>query len=213
MMAQPLLDVRNLSVAFRQGERETVAVDDVSFTLERGRTLALVGESGSGKSVTALSVVRLLGFSGEAAGQVLFQGEDMLAASEGRLRDIRGAKITMVFQEPMTSLNPLHTIERQIGEIIELHGKPGADIRKSVIDLLNEVGIRDPESRLRAYPHQLSGGQRQRVMIAMALANRPELLIADEPTTALDVTVQAQILKLLKGRTGTHGHGAAVHHP
>jgi microcin C transport system ATP-binding protein len=122
----------------------------------------------------------------------------MLAVSEGRLREIRGAKITMVFQEPMTSLNPLHTIERQIGEIIELHGKPGADIRKSVIDLLNEVGIRDPESRLQAYPHQLSGGQRQRVMIAMALANRPELLIADEPTTALDVTVQAQILKLLK---------------
>jgi microcin C transport system ATP-binding protein len=197
-MPEPLLDVRNLSVFFRQGERETVAVDGVSFSLQRSRTLALVGESGSGKSVTALSVVQLLGFSGHASGQVLFQGEDMLAASEARLREIRGAKITMVFQEPMTSLNPLHTIERQIGEIIELHGKPGADIRKSVIDLLNEVGIRDPESRLRAYPHQLSGGQRQRVMIAMALANRPELLIADEPTTALDVTVQAQILKLLK---------------
>jgi microcin C transport system ATP-binding protein len=198
MMAQPLLEVRNLSVSFRQGERETVAVDDVSFTLERGRTLALVGESGSGKSVTALSVVRLLGFNGHASGEVLFQGEDMLAASERRLRHVRGAKITMVFQEPMTSLNPLHTIERQIGEIIELHGKPGADIRKCVVDLLNEVGIRDPESRLKAYPHQLSGGQRQRVMIATALANRPELLIADEPTTALDVTVQAQILKLLK---------------
>jgi microcin C transport system ATP-binding protein len=197
-MSEPLLDVRNLSVFFRQGERETVAVDGISFALERSRTLALVGESGSGKSVTALSVVQLLGFSGHASGQVLFQGEDMLAVSEARLREIRGAKITMVFQEPMTSLNPLHTIERQIGEIIELHGRPGADIRKSVIDLLNEVGIRDPESRLRAYPHQLSGGQRQRVMIAMALANRPELLIADEPTTALDVTVQAQILKLLK---------------
>jgi microcin C transport system ATP-binding protein len=197
-MPEPLLDVRNLSVFFRQGERETVAVDGISFALERSRTLALVGESGSGKSVTALSVVQLLGFSGHASGQVLFQGEDMLAVSEARLREIRGAKITMVFQEPMTSLNPLHTIERQIGEIIELHGKPGADIRKSVVDLLNEVGIRDPESRLRAYPHQLSGGQRQRVMIAMALANRPELLIADEPTTALDVTVQAQILKLLK---------------
>jgi microcin C transport system ATP-binding protein len=197
-MSEPLLEVRNLSVFFRQGERETVAVDGISFALERSRTLALVGESGSGKSVTALSVVQLLGFSGHASGQVLFQGEDMLAVSEGRLREIRGAKITMVFQEPMTSLNPLHTIERQIGEIIELHGKPGADIRKSVIDLLNEVGIRDPESRLQAYPHQLSGGQRQRVMIAMALANRPELLIADEPTTALDVTVQAQILKLLK---------------
>ncbi len=197
-MSGPLLDVRNLSVRFRQGEKETIAVEDVSFALERGRTLALVGESGSGKSVTALSVVRLLGLSGYAAGQVIFQGEDIISASEEHLREIRGAKITMVFQEPMTSLNPLHTIERQIGEIIELHGKPNADIRTCVIDLLNEVGIRDPESRLKAYPHQLSGGQRQRVMIAMALANRPELLIADEPTTALDVTVQAQILKLLK---------------
>jgi microcin C transport system ATP-binding protein len=197
-MTAPLLDVRNLCVRFRQGEKETVAVEDVSFTLERGRTLALVGESGSGKSVTALSVVRLLGLSGYATGQVLFEGEDIISAREEHLREIRGAKITMVFQEPMTSLNPLHTIERQIGEIIELHGKPNADIRTCVIDLLNEVGIRDPESRLKAYPHQLSGGQRQRVMIAMALANRPELLIADEPTTALDVTVQAQILKLLK---------------
>ncbi|GAC1549067.1 MAG: ABC transporter ATP-binding protein [Beijerinckiaceae bacterium] len=204
-MPDPLLSVRDLSVTFGQGERETAAVDHISFNLERGHTLALVGESGSGKSVTALSLVRLLGAGARTSGEALFQGEDMLRISEPRLRDIRGAKITMVFQEPMTSLNPLHTIERQIGEIIELHGRPGQNIRQCVVDLLEEVGIRDPASRLRAYPHQLSGGQRQRVMIAMALANRPELLIADEPTTALDVTVQAQILKLLKDEQARMG--------
>jgi microcin C transport system ATP-binding protein len=196
-----LLEVRDLSIAFHQGGKTTLAVDRVSFSLERGRTLALVGESGSGKSVTALSVVRLLGATSASypSGEVLFQGEDLLRAPEQTLRGVRGVKITMVFQEPMTSLNPLHTIAQQIGEILELHGARGAEkIRGRIVELLEEVGIPDPASRLGAYPHQLSGGQRQRVMIAMALANRPELFIADEPTTALDVTVQAQILALLK---------------
>jgi len=201
----PLLDVRDLNVRFRQGGTETIAVDGVSFTLKRGTTLALVGESGSGKSVTALSIVRLLSRAAEVQGQVLFKGEDLLAYREARLREIRGAQITMVFQEPMTSLNPLHTIARQIGEILELHGARGAQkIKDRIIELLQEVGIPDPAARLDAFPHQLSGGQRQRVMIAMALANRPDLFIADEPTTALDVTVQAQILELLKELQARH---------
>jgi microcin C transport system ATP-binding protein len=201
----PLLDVRNLNVRFRQGGTETIAVDGVSFTLKRGTTLALVGESGSGKSVTALSIVRLLSRAAEVQGQVLFKGEDLLAYREARLREIRGAQITMVFQEPMTSLNPLHTIARQIGEILELHGARGAQkIKDRIIELLQEVGLPDPAARLGAFPHQLSGGQRQRVMIAMALANRPDLFIADEPTTALDVTVQAQILELLKELQARH---------
>jgi microcin C transport system ATP-binding protein len=199
--ASPLLSVKDLSVAFHQGGRTSVAVENVSFSIERGRTLALVGESGSGKSVTALSVVRLLGATSATypSGEVLFEGEDLLRADEAKLRSVRGAKITMVFQEPMTSLNPLHPIGQQIGEILELHGARGADnVRKRIVELLTEVGIPEAETRLGSYPHQLSGGQRQRVMIAMALANRPVLFIADEPTTALDVTVQAQILKLLK---------------
>jgi microcin C transport system ATP-binding protein len=201
----PLLDIRDLSIAFRQGDTETLAVDGVSFTLKRGTTLALVGESGSGKSVTALSIVRLLGRAATVQGQVKFKGEDLLACREARLREIRGAHITMVFQEPMTSLNPLHTIERQIGEILELHGARGAQrIKGRIVELLQEVGIPDPSERLSAFPHQLSGGQRQRVMIAMALANRPDLFIADEPTTALDVTVQAQILELLKELQARH---------
>ncbi|MGI8567671.1 MAG: ABC transporter ATP-binding protein [Methylocella sp.] len=201
----PLLDVRDLKVLFRQGGAETLAVDGVSFTLERGRALGLVGESGSGKSVTALSIVRLLGRAAVVQGQVLFKGEDLLACREARLREIRGAHITMVFQEPMTSLNPLHTIARQIGEILELHGARDAQkIKARIVELLQEVGIPDPGERLGAFPHQLSGGQRQRVMIAMALANRPDLFIADEPTTALDVTVQAQILELLKELQARH---------
>ncbi len=196
----PLLDVRNLSIAFVQGGVAALAVDRVSFKVEAGRTLALVGESGSGKSVTALSIVRLLGATSATfpSGEIFFKGEDLLKASEAHLREVRGKAITMVFQEPMTSLNPLHTIERQIGEILELHGMRGAaKLRARIVELLEEVGIVDPAARLAAYPHQLSGGQRQRVMIAMALANRPDLFIADEPTTALDVTVQAQILTLL----------------
>ena len=200
-MSAPLLDIRDLSIAFHQGGRETLAVDKVSFSLSRGRTLALVGESGSGKSITALSIVKLLGSTSATypSGEIFFKGKDLLQTDEDGLRQVRGNEVTMVFQEPMTSLNPLHTIEKQIGEILALHGMSGDEIiRARVIELLTEVGIPEPATRLSAYPHQLSGGQRQRVMIAMALANRPDLFIADEPTTALDVTVQAQILKLLK---------------
>ncbi|KPF70945.1 microcin ABC transporter ATP-binding protein [Bosea sp. AAP35] len=208
MTPLPLLSVRDLSVAFRQGGRETLAVDRVSFDLAKGETLAIVGESGSGKSVSALSILKLLNYPSayHPSGQVLFNGQDLIAADEDALRKVRGNDITMVFQEPMTSLNPLHTIARQIGEILELHkGLRGDKARARTLELLALVGIRDAESRLDAYPHQLSGGQRQRVMIAMALANEPHLLIADEPTTALDVTVQAQILKLLKELQGRLG--------
>ncbi|WP_181708035.1 dipeptide ABC transporter ATP-binding protein [Chthonobacter rhizosphaerae] len=200
-MTSPLLSVRDLSVEFAQGDRTTLAVDRVSFDLAKGETLAIVGESGSGKSVTAMSVVRLLNYpaASHPSGRILFDGEDLLTASDAALRKVRGNRITMVFQEPMTSLNPLHTIERQIGEILSIHkGLGESAARRRTVELLTEVGIQDPETRLSAYPHQLSGGQRQRVMIAMALANEPDLLIADEPTTALDVTVQAQILQLLK---------------
>jgi microcin C transport system ATP-binding protein len=199
--SHPLLEVKDLSVAFSQNSNATLAVDHISFSLQRGRTLALVGESGSGKSITALSITQLLGATSahHPSGQILFDGRDLLTLDEHDLRKIRGKAITMVFQEPMTSLNPLHTIEQQIGEILHLHGvHDRTQMREQVIELLREVGIPDPALRLSAYPHQLSGGQRQRVMIAMALANRPDLFIADEPTTALDVTVQAQILKLLK---------------
>jgi microcin C transport system ATP-binding protein len=199
--AAPLLQIRDLSVAFRQGGSEVLAVDRVSFDIRKGETLALVGESGSGKSVTALSILKLLPYPAarHPSGTILFKGEELLGLSESRIRRVRGKDITIIFQEPMTSLNPLHTIEQQIAEILELHaGVTGAAARARVIELLSQVGIADPASRLASYPHQLSGGQRQRVMIAMALANEPDLLIADEPTTALDVTVQAQILKLLK---------------
>jgi microcin C transport system ATP-binding protein len=197
----PLLDIRDLTIAF--GERRVV--EEVSFTLEKGETLALVGESGSGKTVTAQAIVRLLQGATFPAGQILFDGHDTLTMSDRELREMRGARITMVFQEPMTSLNPLHTIERQIREIIELHEGRRAATRERVISLLKEVGIPDPAARLGAFPHQLSGGQRQRVMIAMALANRPDLFIADEPTTALDVTVQAQILALLQDLQAKYG--------
>jgi microcin C transport system ATP-binding protein len=196
----PLLAVRDLSVAFTQGGKATTAVDRVSFDIARGEAVALVGESGSGKSVTALSVLKLLPYpaASHPSGAIEFGGIDLLKADEKTLRGVRGARITMIFQEPMTSLNPLHSIERQIGEVLEVHQAMGrAQARAKTLELLADVGIRDAESRLGAYPHQLSGGQRQRVMIAMALANEPELLIADEPTTALDVTVQAQILELL----------------
>lgn len=199
-MTTPLLSVRNLSVAFRQDGKESLAVDDISFDIQPGETLALVGESGSGKSVSALSVVKLLPYpaASHPSGKILFKGKDLLASSEDELRKVRGNDITMVFQEPMTSLNPLHTIEQQIGEILETHrGLNGKQARARTLELLELVGLRDAESRLDAFPHQLSGGQRQRVMIAMALANEPDLLIADEPTTALDVTIQAQILELL----------------
>ncbi len=193
-----LLTVKNLSVSFTQDGKTTAAVRGVSFTVDRGETVALVGESGSGKSVTALSTVSLLGDSAQVQGSVTYDGKQMIGASERLLRDVRGNDISFIFQEPMTSLNPLHTIERQLSESLALHqALVGEAARTRILDLLNKVGIRDPETRLGAYPHQLSGGQRQRVMIAMALANQPDILIADEPTTALDVTIQAQILDLL----------------
>ncbi|MDE3120459.1 MAG: ABC transporter ATP-binding protein, partial [Paracoccaceae bacterium] len=197
-MTGPILDVRDLRVAFRQDGQQVEAVHGVSFSVAAGETVALVGESGSGKSVTALSTVSLLPDSAAVEGSIRFAGEDLAGASPDRLRRLRGNEISFIFQEPMTSLNPLHTLERQIGESLALHqGLVGPKARARVIELLEKVGIRDAESRLSAYPHQLSGGQRQRVMIAMALANGPKLLIADEPTTALDVTIQAQILDLL----------------
>ncbi|WP_417771893.1 ABC transporter ATP-binding protein [Stappia sp.] len=198
---KPLLCVRDLSVAFTQNGATVTAVDHISFDIEKGETLAIVGESGSGKSVSALSTVRLLPYpaASHPSGEILFKGRDVLKAGETDLRKIRGNEISMIFQEPMTSLNPLHTVEKQIAEVLKVHrGMGETKARARVLDLLHQVGIRDPETRLASYPHQLSGGQRQRVMIAMALANEPDLLIADEPTTALDVTVQAQILELLK---------------
>jgi microcin C transport system ATP-binding protein len=198
---ESLLEVRDLSVAFGTGAREVLAVDRVSFSISKGEIVALVGESGSGKSVTALSVMKLLPYPSahHPSGEVIFKGKELLHASEREIRAVRGDDITIVFQEPMTSLNPLHTIEKQITEIIQLHNPMSNErARQRILDLLGRVGIPDPAGRLDSYPHQLSGGQRQRVMIAMALANEPDLLIADEPTTALDVTVQAQILKLLK---------------
>jgi microcin C transport system ATP-binding protein len=204
----PLLQIKDLSVAFSQGGKTTHAVNKISFDINKGETVALVGESGSGKSVSALSVLKLLSYpaASHPSGEILFNGKDLMQASPSELRDVRGNDITMIFQEPMTSLNPLHSIELQISEILHLHQNISPqDARTGVLDLLNQVGIRDPEKRLNAYPHELSGGQRQRVMIAMALANRPELLIADEPTTALDVTVQAQILKLLRKLKDQHG--------
>ena len=197
-MTEPLLSVRDLHVDFRQKAGVVHAVRGVSFHVSAGETVALVGESGSGKSMTALSVLGLLPPGGEARGQVLFKGRNLLGAPEAELRAVRGGDISMIFQEPMTSLNPLHSIERQVSEVLVVHrGLSRKEARTRVVDLLGQVGIDDPAGRLDAYPHQLSGGQRQRVMIAMALANEPDLLIADEPTTALDVTVQAQILDLL----------------
>jgi microcin C transport system ATP-binding protein len=199
--SEPLLSIRDLSIAFGHGAREVLAVDRVSFDIRKGETMALVGESGSGKSITALSVMKLLPYPAahHPSGSIKFQGRELLTMSEQQIRDVRGNDITIIFQEPMTSLNPLHTIEKQIREILSLHqGLNAGAARAKIIELLGQVGIPDPAGRLGSYPHQLSGGQRQRVMIAMALANKPDLLIADEPTTALDVTVQAQILKLLK---------------
>ena len=203
-----LLSVRDLSVAFRQGGRDTLAVDRISFDVAPRETVAIVGESGSGKSVSALSVLKLLPYPAahHPSGSILFKGRDLMRASENDMRRVRGDDITMVFQEPMSSLNPLHTIERQVGEIVRLHRRLSERAaRERTLEMLDLVRLHDAARRLDAYPHQLSGGQRQRVMIAMALANEPDLFIADEPTTALDVTVQAQILKLLaemKARLG-----------
>ncbi|MBV9984246.1 ABC transporter ATP-binding protein [Bradyrhizobium sp.] len=197
---QPLLSIRDLSVAFHQRSGTSLAVDKISFEIRRGECVALVGESGSGKSVSALSILKLLPYptASHPSGSIRFKGRELLPLSEQQMRDIRGSDVSIIFQEPMTSLNPLHTIERQIGEILHLHQPiSGAMARARTLELLTQVGIPEPQTRMKSYPHQLSGGQRQRVMIAMALANEPDLLIADEPTTALDVTVQAQILALL----------------
>jgi len=197
-----LLEVRDLSVSFHPPSMAEVrAVRHVSFDVDRGETVALVGESGSGKTVTALSVLQLLAYpmARHPSGSIRFRERELLGAPETVLREVRGDRIAMIFQEPMTSLNPLHTIEKQIGEVLFVHKQmPRGAARARTIELLRLVGLPDAERRLDAYPHQLSGGQRQRVMIAMALANDPDLLIADEPTTALDVTIQAQILKLLR---------------
>ncbi|MEZ5816905.1 MAG: ABC transporter ATP-binding protein [Hyphomicrobiaceae bacterium] len=199
---ETLIWVRDLSVDFRSGRSEAArAVERVSFAIGKGETVALVGESGSGKSVSALSIMRLLPYpsASHPTGEIFFEGRDLLKLRESDMRGIRGARISMIFQEPMTSLNPLHTIEKQVGEVLREHrGMSREEARARTLALLERVGIPDPKERLDAYPHQLSGGQRQRVMIAMALANEPDLLIADEPTTALDVTIQAQILALLK---------------
>ncbi|MEM8656491.1 MAG: ABC transporter ATP-binding protein [Pseudomonadota bacterium] len=197
-MTDALLKVENLTVDFIQDGAASQAVRGVSFHVNRGETVALVGESGSGKSVSALSTVRLLPDSARIGGSVIYDGQEMVEAPEKLLRQVRGNDVSFIFQEPMTSLNPLHTLEKQLGESLELHqGLSKTQARVRMLELLNRVGIPDPEGRLSAYPHQLSGGQRQRVMIAMALANGPDLLIADEPTTALDVTIEAQILELL----------------
>lgn len=196
-----LLDVQNLGVHFRLEGEVVQAVCGVSFRIEKGETVAIVGESGSGKSVSALSILQLLPYprAFHPHGSVQFDGEDMLNASQTRLQEVRGDCIGMIFQEPMTSLNPLHTVEKQIGETLMLHRKMTRDqAREHTLELLHKVQMPDPETRLKSHPHQLSGGQRQRVMIAMALANAPDLLIADEPTTALDVTIQARILNLLR---------------
>jgi microcin C transport system ATP-binding protein len=195
-----LVSVKNLSVDFSAGGKVTHAVRNVSFDVGKGETVALVGESGSGKTVTALSILQLLPYpaASHPSGVIEFQGKNLMTLKPEALRRIRGNDISMIFQEPMTSLNPLHTIEDQVGEVLKIHrGLSNSAVKMRVLDLLTKVGIDDPESRLGSYPHQLSGGQRQRVMIAMALANEPALLIADEPTTALDVTIQAQILDLL----------------
>jgi microcin C transport system ATP-binding protein len=197
---QPLLSIRDLSVAFRQQGKTSIAVDRVSFEIKRGECVALVGESGSGKSVSALSILKLLPYpsASHPSGSIRFKGQELLSLPEDQIRSVRGNDISIIFQEPMTSLNPLHMIEAQITEMIQLHNPVSSQMaRARTLELLRQVGIPEPETRLQSYPHQLSGGQRQRVMIAMALANEPDLLIADEPTTALDVTVQAQILALL----------------
>ncbi len=199
-----LLSIKDLSVSFGQGERAVKAVKNISLDIEKGEVVALVGESGSGKSVSALSVMQLLPYplAHHPSGKILFNGEDIMGVSEGKMRDLRGDRISMIFQEPTNSLNPLQSVEKQISEVLHLHKRLSAwECQTRVRELLDLVGMSDAKQRLQALPHQFSGGQQQRIMIAMALANEPELLIADEPTTALDVTVQAQVLKLLRELT------------
>lgn len=200
-MSETVLEVAELAVRFGAGEKAVDAVRRVDFTLARGETLALVGESGSGKSLTALSIMQLLPYprATHPSGSIRYRGKELMGASEPALREVRGNRIAMIFQEPMTSLNPVHTVEKQIGETLRLHRGLSRDAaRRRILELLRLVRLPEPERRLSSYPHELSGGQRQRVMIAMALANEPDILIADEPTTALDVTIQAEILELIK---------------
>ena len=199
-MSAPLLDVQHLTVVFEGGASTVTAVNDVSFQIAPGETLGLVGESGSGKSVTAFAILRLLQPPGRVAGgQVLFEGRDLLGLPEREMREVRGARISLIFQEPMTALNPVMRVGDQIAEALTVHGlATGADARARAVELLEAVQITDAPRRVRDYPHQLSGGMRQRVMIAIALACKPPLVIADEPTTALDVTIQAQVLELLR---------------
>ncbi len=199
---QPLLTVEDLSVSFRSEGKEVKAVRNITFQLQRGETLALVGESGSGKSTAAMSVLQLLPYptAFHPSGSIRFDGRELLGSGEGAMQQLRGGKIALIPQEPLTSLNPLHRVERQIAEAMRLHRKEigKGEMHQRIVELLSLVGVRNPELRCRAFPHELSGGQRQRVMIAMALANEPDMLIADEPTTALDVTIQAQVLELLQ---------------
>ncbi|MGF1450171.1 MAG: ABC transporter ATP-binding protein [Opitutales bacterium] len=203
----PLLDVRDLRITFKGHQRTVEAVKGIDFTLERGKTLAVVGESGSGKSVTALSLTRLLPGppACEVSGEIRYRGEDVLKAGREKLRDLRGKEIAYIFQEPASSLNPVFTIGHQIAEAVELHLPDIQDVRGRVIEALEKVGIRDADKRYGAYPHEMSGGMQQRVMIAMALSCEPRILVADEPTTALDVTIQAQIMNLLRELRGQLG--------
>lgn len=197
---ETILEVNNLKTTFKTDAGDVNAVDGVSFKLPKGKTIGIVGESGSGKSITALSILRLIGSNGQTkGGEILYKGQDLLKLSEDKMRRLRGNEISMIFQEPMTSLNPVYTVGQQISEALMLHqnmSKKEAHVRS--IELLTLVGIPSPDKRVKNYPFELSGGMRQRVMIAMSLACNPEILIADEPTTALDVTIQAQILELIK---------------
>jgi ABC-type dipeptide/oligopeptide/nickel transport system ATPase component len=199
-MTAPLLDVQNLTVLFDSAQRQVTAVDGVSLQIASGETLGIVGESGSGKSVTAFAILRLVQPPGRiTGGRVMFEGRDLLSLSEAQMRKVRGARISLIFQEPMTALNPVMRVGDQIAEALTVHGLADrSEARARAIELLDAVRITDPQRRVRDYPHQLSGGMRQRVMIAIALACRPPLIIADEPTTALDVTIQAQVLELLR---------------
>jgi oligopeptide transport system ATP-binding protein len=199
-MANPLLQVRNLHTVFPTQSGEVRAVNGINFNLDRGKVLGIVGESGSGKSVTAYSILRILDYPGNISqGEILYDDKDIVKMSNGNMRQIRGARISIIFQDPMTSLNPVYTVENQLTEAIRLHtDRDRKQARERALEMLQLVGVNEPHKRLKQYPYQLSGGMRQRVMIAMALACEPDILIADEPTTALDVTIQAQILELMQ---------------